>query len=394
MSLSDPRVSRLLNEAFVPVVFSMHLQGPGVDDPARAFINAQRPQGQSDIHPPDTYVVDPDGQVLGHIRYDAGVPETLAFLRDILKAHPQLAPPDPLLVSPAPPADDAEATLLALEARYDSDDKAGLVADLEAWLAQHADRLPGAAALARTLLAGALYYAGDLAGAQHHWQRIVDEHPDHPVRHRAAYNLIEPNAWPSPVHPELRDARHPDVAERGLIVPSPDLRAANLARVASDDRYVQVRPHLPFARIPAGTFTMGGSPALQARELPNRRVTLSRPFLLSAWPVTRRLWRHFRPDAFPGALSEGLAGDLPALQISCDEADAFVAFLSARDGRRYRLPTEAEWEYAARGGLEGKAHPWGDEPPDPTRCNYLNPRAVPVACYPPNGYGLFDNVSQ
>jgi formylglycine-generating enzyme required for sulfatase activity len=78
--------------------------------------------------------------------------------------------------------------------------------------------------------------------------------------------------------------------------------------------------------------------------------------------------------------------------ISWTDAEGFCRFLSQRDGRQYRLPTEAEWEYAARGGLEGKMYPWGDETATPDRCNYLNRRPVPVACYPANGYGLFDMV--
>lgn len=58
-----------------------------------------------------------------------------------------------------------------------------------------------------------------------------------------------------------------------------------------------------------------------------------------------------------------------------------------------RLPTEAEWEFAARGGLEGKTFPWGDEMPDKTRANYAESGlkgATAVAGYPANGYGLYD----
>ncbi len=58
-----------------------------------------------------------------------------------------------------------------------------------------------------------------------------------------------------------------------------------------------------------------------------------------------------------------------------------------------RLPTEAEWDYAARGGLIGKAFPWGDEPADKSRVNFGGSglkTTTPVGSYPPNGYGLFD----
>ena len=73
-----------------------------------------------------------------------------------------------------------------------------------------------------------------------------------------------------------------------------------------------------------------------------------------------------------------------------------------------RLPTEAEWEYAARGGLAGKKYPWGDDERTPAHANYrdssiadifdnVGTTTVPVGRYPANGYGLFDmagNVSE
>ena len=88
----------------------------------------------------------------------------------------------------------------------------------------------------------------------------------------------------------------------------------------------------------------------------------------------------------------------PVVLVRYEDAQAYCRWMSEGIGRTVRLPTEAEWEKAARGGLEGRRYPWGDDI-DPSRCNFLADRSVklqrgtrPTGTYPPNAYGLYDII--
>lgn len=104
-------------------------------------------------------------------------------------------------------------------------------------------------------------------------------------------------------------------------------------------------------------------------------------------------WQH---PAGPNSSIEG-KDNHPVVQIAYEDAVAYCTWAGKA------LPTEAQWEYAARGGLDGKVNVWGDEPIDPKRANYFQGHfpdkntaedgfafAAPVKSFPANGYGLYD----
>jgi formylglycine-generating enzyme required for sulfatase activity len=184
-----------------------------------------------------------------------------------------------------------------------------------------------------------------------------------------------------------------------------------------------------FARIPAGNFLMGSDDS-EDDERPAHLVHVEE-FSIAVCPVTNAEYARFvketdhRPPAIyelPIVVTAGAkdreqtfrsAGqpyiwtglepprdrlDHPVTLVRWDDAAAYCAWLSGKTGRAIRLPTEAEWEKAARGGLEGTRYPWGDRL-DRNLANFLTDPAqrpargtTPCGAYPPNGYGLFDVI--
>ena len=150
--------------------------------------------------------------------------------------------------------------------------------------------------------------------------------------------------------------------------------------------------------IPAGSFAMG-SPANEADrtagEGPQHRVTIPRSFALSKTEVTFDEWDAcVAAGACPKAVDGWGRGAMPVVDVSWDGAQNYVAWLSQRTGKPYRLPTEAEWEYAARAGTTTR-YPWGDEVGSGhANCNGCGGawtlQTAPVGSFPPNAFGLFD----
>ena len=162
-------------------------------------------------------------------------------------------------------------------------------------------------------------------------------------------------------------------------------------------------------------------------ERPVHRVHVSE-FLISRFPVTQDEYCRFvRATSYPAPAIRGLPliaaggrdslfkelaapyvwerddppggrGTHPIVLVRYDDAQAYCRWLGEALGRAVRLPTEAEWEKAARGGTDGQRYPWGDDI-DPSRANFLGDPAAkrqrgtrPAGTYPPNGYGLYDMI--
>ena len=161
--------------------------------------------------------------------------------------------------------------------------------------------------------------------------------------------------------------------------------------------------------VPAGSFRMGSPSAERGRhqdEGPVHRVTIGEPFAVGVYEVTFDEWRACARGGGCGGYSPADrgwgGGKRPIINVGWKDAQAYVEWLSRKTGRRYRLPSESEWEYAARAGTRTR-YWWGDEiSRGRANCRgcgsrWDNSRTAPVGSFSANAFGLHDvhgNVSE
>ena len=154
--------------------------------------------------------------------------------------------------------------------------------------------------------------------------------------------------------------------------------------------------------IKPGQFMMGSAGKEQGRheaEGPQHLVSISQPFAIGKYEVTFAEYDLFaaatgrkKPDD-----SGWGRGDRPAIHVSFDDAQAYARWLSQQTGKYYRLPSEAEWEYAARAGTQ-TAYWWGDSiGKNRANCDgcgsqWDNKQTAPVGSFKANAFGLFDTA--
>ena len=165
----------------------------------------------------------------------------------------------------------------------------------------------------------------------------------------------------------------------------------------------------PMVSLPAGSFLMG-APVSEVHsgwaERPQRTVSVS-DFAASAYEVTFAEWDRCVAEGGCGGYSprdRGWGrGDLPVIYVSWEDAQLYVEWLSRKTGQTYRLPTEAEWEYAARAGTTSPFHTGGTITPHQAnfdgRYGYpdvnnggglFRGQNIPVGSFAPNAFGLYD----
>ena len=161
--------------------------------------------------------------------------------------------------------------------------------------------------------------------------------------------------------------------------------------------------------VPAGEYTMGSPLSDAVRAKPQHKVTIAEPYALSKFEVTFEEWdtcfalggcSTYAADqpsqaALPGPWGRGKR---PVISVSWADAQEYVAWLSKETGKSYRLPTEAEWEYAARAGSTTN-YSWGDdirkEGKVMANCagcgsEWDNHKTAPVGKFAANAFGLYD----
>ena len=192
----------------------------------------------------------------------------------------------------------------------------------------------------------------------------------------------------------------PDNAGQYFLQPAPDC-APDFVRTVSNNNNITLKPltfpvnGVTFRMMPveAGTFQMGATPEMSEPwdyEKPVHQVTLTRNYYIGETQVTQALWQAVmgnNPSLFQGN------DQWPVENVSWDDCQTFIQKLNNLTGKKFRLPTEAEWEFAARGGNKSQHYQYsGSNNLDEVAWYYSNSehKPHPVAQKKLNELGLYD----
>ena len=175
----------------------------------------------------------------------------------------------------------------------------------------------------------------------------------------------------------------------------------------SPDRELALQPKDSFTEcakcpemvvVPAGEFTMGSPPTGEPVELPQHKVTFTKPFAVSKFEVTFDEWDACEADGDCSNARDWRSwgrGRQPVINVTWDDAKRYAAWLSKVTGKTYRLLSESEWEYAARAKTQ-TVYFWGDEiGKNKANCDgcgseWDGRQTAPVGSFAPNAFGLYD----
>jgi len=176
-----------------------------------------------------------------------------------------------------------------------------------------------------------------------------------------------------------------------------ELAQVKLGEIKKAEEYnlkvIQIADKLEMVLIPAGKFMMGSPESEKGRDKgePQHEVTITKPFFMGKYEVTQEQWESVmgkNPSEVKGA-------KLPVTRVSWDDCQEFINKLNAKTNGGYRLPTEAEWEYACRAGTTTAYSYGGNLTKSDANIDGRSTKAV--GSYKPNAFGLYDmhgNVSE
>jgi formylglycine-generating enzyme required for sulfatase activity len=217
----------------------------------------------------------------------------------------------------------------------------------------------------------------------------------------AAYSAAPGDPTKPAPPPDAPMVKPVPVAPKGWTKAVRKVKVATAKEVVEKEiTYYKNKQGMEFVCIQAGEFTMGSPKGEVERENvegPQHKVRITKPFFMAATELTQKQY-----VAVIGQSPASVLGDkLPVDQVTWEDATAFCAALSKRDGVKYRLPTEAEWEYACRAGTttafytgaaisSDHANFRGTETYAGGPKGVFRNKPLPVGSFPTNPWGLFD----